>query len=251
MNKKHCNTCAQDKPVAEFSKASKSHDGLASKCKPCCSAYHKARHHLVADKNKARAVAWAQENRERRAATNKEWRDRSKDHCKATSAAWYQLNKEAKNAKRRAYYIANKKRETENANKYRLANLDRYKETGAAYYLVNKDHMAAIAAEWYINNREIASQNGKEWRAANPHKVAAKQARRRATLLQATPAWADNLKIDGIYAASAQSEIECHVDHIVPLNSKFVCGLHCEANLQILPALENIKKSNRHWPDMP
>jgi hypothetical protein len=251
MNKKHCNTCAQDKSIAEFSKASKSHDGLQSKCKPCCSAYHKARHHLVADKNKARAASWAKENKERRAATGKEWRKLNFDRIKDVTDAYRDANRDVLLQRGREYYANNKERVTVRCNAYRLANLDRYKETGAAYYLVNKDHMAAIAAEWYINNREIASQNGKEWRAANPHKVAAKQARRRATLLQATPAWADNLKIDGIYAASAQSEIECHVDHIVPLNSKFVCGLHCEANLQVLTAFDNISKSNRHWPDMP
>jgi hypothetical protein len=42
-----------------------------------------------------------------------------------------------------------------------------------------------------------------------------------------------------------------HVDHIVPLVSKFVCGLHCEANLQLLPGPENQRKGNRVWPDMP
>lgn len=32
--------------------------------------------------------------------------------------------------------------------------------------------------------------------------------------------------------------------------SKKVCGLHCEANLRALPAVDNISKGNRHWPDM-
>jgi hypothetical protein len=41
------------------------------------------------------------------------------------------------------------------------------------------------------------------------------------------------------------------VDHVVPLKSKLVCGLHCEANLQIIKRSANRSKSNRRWPDMP
>ena len=44
---------------------------------------------------------------------------------------------------------------------------------------------------------------------------------------------------------------EWHVDHIVPLNSKSVCGLHVWANFELLPSEVNRKKSNKYWPDMP
>lgn len=35
------------------------------------------------------------------------------------------------------------------------------------------------------------------------------------------------------------------------LKGKFVCGLHCEANLQVITKSENSKKHNSYWPDMP
>lgn len=50
---------------------------------------------------------------------------------------------------------------------------------------------------------------------------------------------------------SEQLGVRFEVDHIIPLQSRLVCGLHNEFNLRVITAKENNAKGNRYWPDMP
>lgn len=130
--------------------------------------------------------------------------------------------------------------------------------------------VAAYQKKWNTNNSEKMVVSTKKWKAANleknrattyawnkahPEKANARNSRHRATKLNATPAWANDFFIKGIYALAQRRTkmlgFKWRVDHIVPLRSKLVCGLHVENNLQVIPATQNISKSNRHWPDMP
>lgn len=66
--------------------------------------------------------------------------------------------------------------------------------------------------------------------------------------------WADIEKMVAFYRVCATlNELgigKFVVDHIVPLNSPFVCGLHTHDNLQIVTLRHNRGKSNIAWPQM-
>ena len=110
-------------------------------------------------------------------------------------------------------------------------------------------------AEWVKRNPDKYREYARRTRKANPETYRLKVQLRRRRHRSATPAWADKRAIAALYRKAAEltasTGIPHEVDHIVPLLSPLVCGLHCEANLQILPMVDNRRKNNRLWPDMP
>lgn len=98
-------------------------------------------------------------------------------------------------------------------------------------------------------HRKECNARVQEWARANPEKLRAKDARRRAIKLHACPSWADLEAVKAIYAEARRltrtTGILHHVDHIYPLVSPYMCGLHVPENLQILIGIENLSKGNR------
>lgn len=123
-----------------------------------------------------------------------------------------------------------------------LCTVCRRKEYQRSYFQANKADLVAKNIEWKSRNRESPRETLRKHYIANKSQYRAKDALRRANELRATPAWADKEAIKAIYAACPKGY---HVDHIVPLKGKNVCGLHVAENLQILPAAENIRKNNK------
>jgi len=143
---------------------------------------------------------------------NKKYREKHREEILFYSREFYKANKEKVHAKNKAYLEANKEKIYAHNKEYRKKNAEKVK---------------AIHKKYRENNRGV---------------FRAIQAKRRARNLQATPAWVNLEVIKEIYVQCPKGY---HVDHIVPLQGKSVCGFHVENNLQYLKADENIRKGNR------
>ena len=135
----------------------------------------------------------------------------------------------------------NKEKHREANRLYRLNNEDKIKEINKLYRLNNKDKIKEINRLYRLNNKQKRKQTLILTRLNNPHTQRAITAKYRASQLKATPKFANLKKIKEIYKNCPKGY---HVDHIVPLQGKEVCGLHVEYNLQYLTKSENLSKSN-------
>lgn len=108
------------------------------------------------------------------------------------------------------------------------------------------------ARESRERRRESYNKYQREYRRANNLNGSEYTMQRRVTKKKAAPPWLtkdDKQAMKALYLirrrASDCSGISLHVDHIVPLTSPLVCGLHVPWNLRIIPARQNIIKRNK------
>ena len=125
---------------------------------------------------------------------------------------------------------------------YRDNNKDLIKKLSHNYHKNNADLISVKKKVYREQNKDKIKATIKNWYNKNYHRYLVAKAKRRALLKQTLPKFADLKKIREIYKDCPKG---FHVDHIIPLNSKLVCGLHVEWNLQYLPAKDNLSKSNK------
>lgn len=123
----------------------------------------------------------------------------------------------------------------------------------------NKDIVNKISQKWRDNNRDKFRESCKKSKEKNKARIVKNNIKRLKNLEYATPKWADINYMNDVYSNCAEANKmflslglnswKMHVDHIDPLKSDFVCGLHNQFNLQVISAKENLKKHNKFYPN--
>jgi hypothetical protein len=137
----------------------------------------------------------------------------------------------------------------DNERRKQLPKSEAAKEAGRRYYAKNKEFVKARASH---RPAEEKRRSKDKWDALHPEDRKARNSNRKRRHRMATPKWvtdAQKRQMKNLYAVAQRltqtTGVRYVVDHIVPLRSDVVCGLHVPWNLQVITQDENLRKSNK------
>ena len=187
-------------------------------------------------------------NKEKARVRNAEYRKAHPDYFVAYRAS----HREQTHATIAKWRAAHPEKERSYSAAYRARNPEKTREQQRASRLANPEKWRARNAEYYANNAEKMSVRNAAWQRANPERMRQHRAMNDAKRRAAKNGSYTNLT-KGERAAVEEIYRQCrlmtkltgekyHVDHKIALAKG---GLHHPDNLQILTAIENLKKGAR------
>ena len=134
---------------------------------------------------------------------------------------------------------------------WRKRNPSKVKQHNDTQYASHTNALTARSRKFHAENAIVLNIQKQEYQRNNLHIYAKINAKRKAAQLKRTPAWLtpdDHWMIEQTYELAAVRTkmfgFTWHVDHIIPLQGKLVSGLHTPHNLQVIPGIDNVRKSN-------
>lgn len=123
----------------------------------------------------------------------------------------------------------------------------------SSYYHKNKQRHRAISDAWANANPEKILDIKRRWKQNHPLQRAVDNAKRSAIKRSASVEW-DKEFTEFVFGEAhhlrklrdALFGFKWHVDHVIPLQGKQVCGLHVWNNFAVIPASVNMRKINKY-----
>lgn len=272
MEGKLCTKCARLLPRDAFRpRPERGPNALHSCCRECANVRARERYAAMSPEAREAVLSAARSRSAKRAA---DFDDAKREAERDRLRVYYLANRDELRARQavRRTLMSDEQRDAEREMKRRWVakNSERVKELRMRSAERNPAAAKQRSARWRERNRELAAARSKasrekkighyrrmvaEWAKRHPEKVRSKWAAYRSAQKGATPPWFDKVLVEEAYhlaqLRTKATGFQWHVDHIVPLQSTIVCGLHTIENLQVIPGALNISKGNRHWPQMP
>lgn len=222
-----CKVCKENKDDALFKWQGGKRQGLV--CRACDLA--KKRNEYATDEEMRakfieRSRQWAEANPEELYWRGVEYRAKHEAELKEKKRLDHIANREHNNARTKKHW-------DEKGHIYMVRNKEWRKE--------NAEKLKEQQAEYYANNKQRYKDNNERWKIANPGRMNAYIRKYNTSKMQRLPIWADLEAISKIYENCPEGYA---VDHQIPLQGKFVSGLHLADNLRYLTKSENSRKGN-------
>lgn len=251
---KKCSTCGIEKELSLFGIAKHLKSGINPRCKECC--------RIAIDKAKAKRTTPYSIDTVKKAAREARFHEKHPEMAKYYRDKYYKENKTEilarhlelskrpdQVAKRKAWYEENKENLISKSKAYQIENREKTNAKNNAWRKANPEKPSAYYQAYKEKHPGKTTEQRRAWKKQNPHSVAAATALRRAKKKNATPRWANLFFIQEAYHLARMRTtlfgFKWEVDHIIPLQSKEVCGLHVENNLRVIPASINRLKGNK------
>lgn len=209
---KQCTKCGQVKPLDSF-------DRKRSQCKRCRLDAANQRYAQLPQTRQSKIVSMIR------------WRVANPEVKRQCDAIRYERDRELILRQKQAYHERS------------------YTETIRPYKSAYNAKPEVIASKREYNQRYHV-----EYYAKHKAEYLAKYIARRSLKARALPSWANLKKMESLYGEArrltALTGIKHEVDHIIPLTSDVVCGLHVEINMRVITRYQNRKKSNCLFEDI-
>lgn len=207
------------------------------KCQPCANALQRKWAAAHPEKVKAMARAAYEKSREARIRYAAQWKRENPEKTKASTAKYRATHAQELLVRSRAYRTEHCEQLRQDARKRRAE---------------QREVVSYRNARWYAENPGKFTARTNAWKRANPEKVAVLRDIYRLRKVQAVPGWFSELDLfvaqEAVLLRGVRQQltgVKWHVDHVVPLRGRNVCGLHVYSNLAVVPATANLKKHNR------